>query len=327
MATARSLQIDLDSTPYYHCMVRCVRRHFLCGKDNYTQKDYSHRKEWIVARMKYLVQLFAIRVCAYAVMSNHYHLVLFVDEKAVQRWSNEDVVNRWAGIFPRDAKAYAHRQDKINLWRERLSSISWFMRCLNEPIARAANDEENCQGKFWEARFKSQALLDEGALLSAMVYVDLNPIRAGITQLPEQSEFTSIYERIRLIKNQLSGCSVKHQKDLDNLKQPRSLVSFANDKNEVAANVINFRLSDYLDLVEYTGKAIRGDKRGFIPSHLLPTLDRLRFDADSWLSLIKNFAQQFYHAVGSEFCLIQFSQKRKRRIKGISSSTKVYLAT
>src|SRR5690606_15772448 len=115
----------------------------------------------------------------------------------------EEVVHRWSCIFKQDAEQNKHQKQKITLWRERLTSISWYMRCLNEKIARDVNDEEDCGGRFWEGRFKSQALLDEAALLSAMVYVDLNPIRAGIANTPEESEFTSIYERIQFISKQI----------------------------------------------------------------------------------------------------------------------------
>ena len=70
------------------------------------------------------------------------------------------------------------------------------MQYLNQDIARRANREDQCTGRFWEGRFKSQRLIDEGAVIACMAYVELNPVRAGIAVRPELSEFTSIYDRI-----------------------------------------------------------------------------------------------------------------------------------
>jgi hypothetical protein len=60
-------------------------------------------------------------------------------------------------------------------YRSRLHDLSWLMRTLNEHIARKANAEDGVTRRFWTGHFKSQALLDEKALLAAMAYVDLNP--------------------------------------------------------------------------------------------------------------------------------------------------------
>ena len=72
MTQARRALVSAETTPYYHCICRCVRRAFLCGEDRLTGKNYDHRKQWVVDKLKALSEVFAIDVCAYAVMSNHY---------------------------------------------------------------------------------------------------------------------------------------------------------------------------------------------------------------------------------------------------------------
>ena len=186
MTISRRKLIEPQITPFYHVINRCVRRAYLCGDDPYDGKNYQHRRGWIVNKIKQLAAVFCIDVCAYAVIS---------------RWLQLFNGHPIAVDFLKEGKISSDKQqalsDLVVEWQQRLGSISWFMRCLNEEIARKANKEDQCKGSFWEGRFKSQALLDEQALLSCMMYVDLNPIRAGITPSLEQSDFTSIQQRIR----------------------------------------------------------------------------------------------------------------------------------
>jgi hypothetical protein len=74
--------------------------------------------------------------------------------------------------------------------------LSWFMKCLNEPIARQANWEDQCTGHFWESRFKSHPLDTEEAPPSCMAYVDLNPVRAAMAETPDPSDQPAGTERI-----------------------------------------------------------------------------------------------------------------------------------
>ena len=213
MPQPRKRLVSLADTPYYHCISRCVRRAFLCGIDAHSGFDFSHRRGWIVERMKKLAGLFAIDLCAYAVMSNHYHVIIRVDREQALSWSDVEVAKRWLQVFTGPELAQRFIKDEmlsvgeldrvkvwIDSWRKRLHDLSWFMRCLNEPIARMANREDHCKGRFWEGRFRSQALLDERALLACMAYVDLNPIRAALAGTPEASDFTSIQERINSLQ-------------------------------------------------------------------------------------------------------------------------------
>ncbi len=212
MGYSRKVLVCLEDTPYYHVIARCVRRAWLWGHDRYAGKDYSHRKTWVLHRLRQLADVFSIDLCAYAIMSNHYHLVLRVDRRRMAHLSHAEIVARWAQLFSvpplierwQDGRAsVAERmiaEELIERWRLRLIDISWYMRCLNEYLARRANAEDECTGRFWEGRFKSQALLDETGLLTAMAYVDLNPVRAGIAATPEESEFTSIHARLQQLR-------------------------------------------------------------------------------------------------------------------------------
>ena len=92
MTQARKNIISLSDTPFYHCMSRCVRRAFLCGIDHYSGQDYEHRREWLEDKLHCVADVFAIRLCAYAVMSNHYHVVLHVRTDIAQSWTQREVI-------------------------------------------------------------------------------------------------------------------------------------------------------------------------------------------------------------------------------------------
>ena len=178
----------------YHCINRCVRRAFLCGQDPVSGKNFEHRKRLIRRRLEFLAGQFALDVLSYTVMSNHIHVIVRNRPDVVADWPDDEVARRWLALFPlrcnsdgSPAEPYdtelsmiTSDTEKLTERRRRLSNVSWFMRCLCEPIARAANKEDECTGRFWEGRFKCQRLLDESAILACSVYVDLNPVRAGI---------------------------------------------------------------------------------------------------------------------------------------------------
>ena len=161
MPIARKELVSLDATPYYHVVSRCVRRAFLCGTDHFSGQSYEHRKQWILERLTELSTIFAVDICAYAIMSNHLHLVVRLNPESAAEWSESAIMERWERLFSLpllvarykkgETKVAAEEraaQQYIEGWRERLSDLSWFMRCLNEPIARQANAEDGCTGRL-----------------------------------------------------------------------------------------------------------------------------------------------------------------------------------
>jgi len=273
---ARRQQISLDHTPYYHCTSRCVRRAFLCGNDPYSGKNFEHRRQWLEDRLKMLTQAFAIDLLAYAIMSNHYHVVLRINLQVAASWSDTDVIERWSQIYSVTEDSVP--LSSIALWRARLTDISWFMRCINETLARRANREDDCKGRFWEGRFKSQALLDHTALLRCMAYVDLNPIRARIATTPENSDHTSIQSRI--------------EGDDDHL-----LPFTGTDTN--ASSPIPMDYPEYLQLVDWTGRVLRAGKHGVIAPDQPPILHRIGWTSEDWIREMRHYGRWYYRAVGS----------------------------
>jgi REP element-mobilizing transposase RayT len=323
MPKPRSSQVSLIDTPYYHCVSRCVRRAFLCGIDKYSGTSYEHRRAWVEDKVLWLSSVFAIGICAYAVMSNHVHLVLCVDKDKAMSWSDKQVVSRWHRLhrgtllsqkFMRNAllseSEWISLKETIAVYRQRLYDISWFMASLSEPIARQANKEDGCTGRFWEGRFKSQALLDDGAVLSCMAYVDLNPIRAKMAKTPETSKHTSIQKRTEAIQ--------QHK------RQPHKLLPFVGNPRQDMPQGIAFSLQDYCELVDTTGRIIRADKVGAIDSAQNPILSRLGLSEEQWITLTTEFEQHFCYAAGAEQMMQAFKiHTHRKRIGGMKQAKRL----
>ena len=251
-------------------------------------------------------------------MQNHYHVVLFIDKDCADKWSDFKVVERWHQLFR--GNTYSQRFHKgetlslaeqailtrfIDLWRARLMDISWFMRILNEGIARKANQEDDCTGRFWESRFSSQALLDEKALVACAAYVDLNPIRAGLAESLADSAHTSIKRRCEQAKQTT-------QPNHEN-QQAKGLLPFVGNPRSHMPNGLPFPLTDYLELVDWTGRILRDNKRGAIPKDAPPILEQLNIDPKHWCYLSQHFESEFKSLVGTahhvKAACEQFGQK------------------
>ena len=161
MTQPRSQLVDPTQAGTFHCVNRCVRRSWLCGLDKYLGKSFEHRRSWVEARILELGDIFACGVHAWAVMSNHLHIVVHMSPATANSWSPEEVATRWLRLYPaRNLELSAQKMaailespELIAEYRSRLTNLSWLMKSLSEPIARKANAEDKVTGRFWEGRF------------------------------------------------------------------------------------------------------------------------------------------------------------------------------
>ncbi len=281
MTIARNRQICLEETSFYHCTSRCVRRAFLCGFDPLSGNSFEHRRGWIESRLLQLSKAFCIDLVSYAVMSNHYHVILKVDTKTEGLLTDREIVDRWSLLYklrPLLAKFKIGAElsnvemslltADIRVIRTSLTSISKYMGYLNERIARKANLEDECKGRFWEGRFHSQALLDDTALLQCMTYVDLNPVRAGIASTPEDSLYTSVGQRL---------------KSSDHGMLPFDDCAHSNKPYFDPGSHLPITFPEYLELLDWTGRIIRDGKNGHILEKFPPIFGRLEKGPKKWI--------------------------------------------
>ncbi len=220
MAIPRSRIFDRTKPVTCHCFSRCVRRGALLAPEP--------RRRALRDRLAQLVRLFAIDVLEWSLLDNHFHLVASTHPDLASLWSDDEVARRWRTLspdyawrrrnrVPLDLPAQQEEIDEallnpklIERWRGDLADLSTFHKFLKQKLARLINIEEKAAGHCFEGRFKSIVALDEEAIIAHMVYVALNPVRAGMADSLESYEFASIVGRIeelhrRIVDGEFAG--------------------------------------------------------------------------------------------------------------------------
>ena len=349
---------DAKEVGVFHCVQRAVRKAWLCGVDPVSGKSFEHRKDWIQNRMQELSKFFGVDCLSFSVMSNHVHVILRNRPDVVKTWSDAEVARRWWQLFPKrrneDGTAAEPTEFELKdyvakaaVYRLRLSDISWWMRALAEPIARASNREDDCRGRFWEGRFKSQKLTDEMAILACSAYVDLNPVRAGVARSPDASQHTSVYERIESEREEQAAArqdnraggkrmnraarrraeriaGKEERRRRDEWLSPVTIDDRASSYTGAMPNQRGCRASDkgflamslqaYLQLLDWTGRQLRRDgKRGRIPSELEPIMKRIGMSSDLGCGVVSRFGKIFQRVAGRPSSLSQTAQAKGAR--------------
>ena len=319
-----------DEVAIVHVTNRVVRRCFLLGDDPFTGKNYDHRKLWIEEQLRRFAAAFGIDLLGFAIMSNHFHLILRSRPDVVTEWNDTEIARRWLMLCPirrnkdhqpeepNDKELNTLRNNAVKLAkvRQRLSDIAWWMRLLCQNIAQRANREDEQQGRFFQGRYRGVKLLDEQALLACAAYVDLNPIRAAMAKTLEDSDFTSAQRRIQTL--QLTVDAVPKSIPLTNSIEQTTTVPDGhlapidlNERTGEIGPVLNqegLRASDkgflpistaeYLQLLDWTARRLVQGKIGSTPAGLAPIFERLGISDETWCNLVGEFGRLFYNVAG-----------------------------
>jgi len=224
MPRPRKQIVDDSRSDIYHCISRTVRQAFLLSFERAPASGDpagsamvidDHRRDWLVERIETLASIFAVDCITSAIMSNHLHMLLRTLPELVEHWSDAEVAYRWLLLHPpraarcrqglpkdgppsrdevQDILADSKRVRKL---RERLSSLSWYMKELKEWLAKKSNREEGRHGAFWEERFSSRRAAGASGLLACAGYIDLNPVAARIAPDPLCARYTGVQAHVR----------------------------------------------------------------------------------------------------------------------------------
>lgn len=360
---ARPARVEVfasDEIAIVHVMNRTVRRCFLMGSDPITGKNLDHRKTWMEFELEQLSRNIGIDLLCYAILSNHFHLVLRSRPDIVAQWDDTEVARRWLTLCPKRRDSSRRPEEpnqfelntirndpvKINQIRSRLSDISWWMRLLSQKVAQRANRDDQEVGKFWQARYRAVRLLDETAILACAAYVDLNPIRAAMAETIETSDYTSAQQRALELSEAIpsklrtsieieqaaeaSSC-VPSNRNASSLKPiSKSLCPLTIDELRDDLGPCSHRLghrasdkgflpmsvADYLEILDWTARQSRSNKRGSTPASAKPIFERLGIDVEIWCELTRDFGRLFSTVAGKPKVIDSIrSRNRHQRYK------------
>jgi hypothetical protein len=332
MMTTRSETFNPLEMATLNCVSKCVRGQYLMGKDRRSGKDFDYRREWVESKVAALAKSFAIDVITISIMATHYHLQLRNRPNQVASWSDKEVIRRVCRIFPSKFERLGVRggeptpaqlrqfvSDKpfVQEMRVRLSDTSWFMRQLNQHIAARANLEDGVTGHFFESRFRSRVVTDDLGVLLCSLYIDLNPIRARVAETPEESKWTSAYRRIKGAKARKRGtataarwdgflCPISTRGDGQGRKFGYCKAGSESGARASDIGVMEMTLEAYLELLDWSGRQLRRDKRGKISADAPPILARIGLDGSGLVGMLEDFENLFHVAVGSAASMVAF---------------------
>jgi REP element-mobilizing transposase RayT len=144
-------------------------------------------KDFMLRLIRRYSSLYLVEILGVCIMGNHFHLL--VKMLPEYKFSDEEIEKRFEGFYG-DERVFA--DGLIPSLREKLSSLSEFIREIKVGFARYYNRRHHRRGYFWGGRFKSVIVEKGETLINCLAYIDLNPLRAGLVERPEEYRWNSL---------------------------------------------------------------------------------------------------------------------------------------
>jgi hypothetical protein len=266
-----------------------------------------------------------VDVLGFAVTPHQLDVVVWTRPDQTDGWSDAETIQRWRRVFPADRaeKRTAKKNgrlplpkkdespDRIGDMRQRLGTVSWFMRCLNEWLARTANREDGMTGRFWEGRFKCRVLLDESAIVTCLAYVDLIPFTHALLSDPGRMEHSSYFDRVQ---SATPG------------RSEAWLCPMGKEAVDEGRSRVSLDLEDYLALIDWTARQWAPDPGEPMPDSLTEILRGLQIHPHRWVETVAGFERLFHRVAGRADSMAQWAEKAgKHWMAGVRSGQAAFI--
>ena len=267
----------------YHVISRTALDGFVLG---------DVEKEYLLKLIKHLSSVYFVEVLGFCLMGNHFHLL--VRMHLGEGYDDEEIKRRFKVYYEGDEKR--HLGDaQIPYFRKKWSSLSEYVKEIKQGFSRFYNRSHNRKGFFWSERFKSLIVEDGETLINCLAYIDLNPVRAGIAETPEQYRW----------------CSLGYHMQTSNSD---AFLSLDFGLREFGVKDEKERLRYYRNFL-YKKGGLEAAEKGFEEGPVDRFLHRTRYFADSGIIGTKSFVTRLYQRFKRYF--VSKHEKQPKTIRGL----------
>lgn len=243
----------VGASAYYHIISRTVGKEFLLG---------TAEKEKLLDLIRLFSNLYFVKVIGFCIMDNHFHLLVKMEDG--NNFSDEEILSRLSEYYNRDEWQF---KDRIDFYRKKLGDISEYVKAIKNTFSRWYNKKYQRTGYFWGDRFKS-VLVEEGeALMNMLIYIDLNPVRAGVVQLPEEYRWSSIGYRIGKGNDKFLSFDGLYETDAEALKEYLKMlymVAGINFEGDTKGEKLLDKKAHFLHRIRYFTEGVVIGSSGFV---------------------------------------------------------------
>jgi len=194
-------------------------------------KMFDDEDKTVLLRMiQHFTKIYYCNVFGFCIMGNHFHLIVQMYDGFNNHVSDfKKRYKRYSKVINFIPRYSSHKIEDVQKIKQKWSKLSELMKDIKLSFTRFYNEKYGRKGFLWGGRFKSVLLEKGAALVNCMAYVDLNSVRAGLVDKPEDYKWNSMYYHV-VGKNKYKWLSLNYANPYDDVHNPINKQHSNNEK-------------------------------------------------------------------------------------------------